>query len=124
MYAADDVLTHPLTLVIVGCVLTAVLAWVGRSVGKVLDEQRHAREDLLGLRKDLVSHMQAEEAASVADRAERAARQEANDRRLGALEVAVDRMSEKVDESTGILHRRIDGALGALAAGNPEVRRS
>jgi len=116
MFGADgDVLTHPMTLVVVGCLLTAAFGWLGHAVRKVLEEVRD-------LRVDLVTHMGNEESLRSADLAERVARQEANDRRLDQLDATVQGLRVDVKDTTRELHGRIDDALGALAAGNPEVR--
>jgi len=116
MLGEADLLTHPMTLVVVGCLLTAALGWLGHAIQKVLSEVRD-------LRVDLVTHMGNAETLRSADLAERVARQEANDQRIGQLEGAVQALRGDVKDATRELHGRIDDALGALAAGNPEVRR-
>lgn len=74
--------------------------------------------DLKDLRTELVTHMGAEEGLRSDDIANRDRRQEEMD--VWRTEVRDDIAGVRGDIRT--VHGRIDDALGALAAGNPEVR--
>ena len=106
--------THPVVAPVLAGLILAVLIGLVRGLQKLLTEVRALRSDLGATNVQLVAHMGNEEHLRAQDLAERELRQEALDKRLGAIEGSVNKLSDGI----GTLHRRIDDAL----VGNPEVR--